>query len=605
VVFVIEFTVGASRFERAAIDQVEDYALDLKNFHESSHSVIVAPLLVATAASAPPVRVAAAEDGVLRPLRGNTRSLADVLSTVLIDTAGAAAIDRTAWESGRYRPTPTIIEAAAALYTGHGVEAISRSDAGARNLTETTAAVEAIVSRSRAERKKSIVFVTGVPGAGKTLVGLNTATRHAEGRNEMHSVFLSGNGPLVKVLCEALAIDRVQQQKREGVKRPTLKTARERAESFIQNVHHFRDEYHKDRARPPFDHVVIFDEAQRAWNLARTADFMRRKRDTANFSHSEPEFLISCMDRHRDWAVIVCLVGGGQEINVGEAGISEWLDAVGRSFPQWEVHLSPRLHDSEYAAEEPLKRLPSAVAVRTDERLHLSVSMRSFRAENVSAFVKCLLDLDADAAREHFVRMQGRFPIVATRSLREARRWLRRQARGTQRTGIVGSSGAERLRPLAIDVRRKIDPAHWFLKGRSDVRSSCFLEDVATEFHVQGLELDWTCVVWDADFRWSEGGWQPFRFQSSRWLNVNKDDRRAYLKNAYRVLLTRARLGMVIVVPKGRRRDRTRNPAFYDGTWDYMRSIGIPELPPTVAFTARSPRPQSLAPPPARARSKA
>ena len=329
--------------------------------------------------------------------------------------------------------------------------------------------------------------------------------------------------------------------------------------SFIQNVHNFRDESLKDE-QPPFEHVAIFDEAQRAWNHTQTANFMLRKKNTPNFNISEPEFLISCLDRHQDWAVIICLVGGGQEINTGEAGISEWIESLNRSFPEWRVYVSDKLTDSEYAAGKALEILKTHKYVFTNPALHLSVSLRSFRAEHLSLLIKNLLDLNIEEAKKNYESIKDKYPIVLTRSVTTAKKWLKEKARGTERYGIVVSSQAQRLKPYAIDVKSPMDPIHWFLDGKEDIRSSYYLEDVATEFQVQGLELDWACVTWDADFRYSPDGWKSFSFVGSKWNNINKEERKLYLKNAYRVLLTRARQGMVIVVPDGDEEDATRNP---------------------------------------------
>jgi hypothetical protein len=346
--------------------------------------------------------------------------------------------------------------------------------------------------------------------------------------------------------------------------------------AFIQNVHHFRDDCLVDE-NPPVEHVALFDEAQRAWNLRQTASFMARKKGTSHFTQSEPQFLMSCINRHEDWGVVVCLVGGGQEINVGEGGIAEWIDALNldASFRDWHVYISSRLSDSEYAAGHTLEKLQTRSNVVIKDELHLRVSMRSFRAEHVSLLVKQLLDLEKEEAQETLSKVSTSYPIVLTRDLAKAKRWLRERARGTERYGIVVSSQAERLKPYAIDVKTPMDPIHWFLDGPQDVRSSFYLEDVATEFDVQGLELDWTCVTWDADFRYTAHGWEHRSFVGERWRYINKQERKLYQKNAYRVLLTRARQGMVIVVPSGDSDDPTRKPEFYDPTFDYLRAIGF------------------------------
>jgi hypothetical protein len=394
-----------------------------------------------------------------------------------------------------------------------------------------------------------------------------------DAESDLHSVYLSGNGPLVAILREALVRDEVARKKAIGQKLRKGE-ARKAVEAFIQNVHHFRDAYLSDE-RPPVDHVVIFDEAQRAWTLEQTTQFMARKKGYPDFNRSEPDFLISCLDRHPDWAVVVCLVGGGQEINTGEAGIGEWLKAIHEHYPDWAVHISPHLQDSEYGADSSLSQLKSRANVHHNDDLHLSVSMRSFRAEHVSTFVKHLLDRRTDLAQAMFQDVQARYPIVVTRDLDKAKRWLRDKARGSERYGMVVSSQAVRLRPHAIDVRSPMDPIHWFLDGRDDVRSSFYLEDVATEFHVQGLELDWACVVWDADLRFGEADWEYRSFVGNKWQKIHLAHRQMYLKNAYRVLLTRARQGMVIVIPPGDPEDPTRDPSFYDPIYGYLTSIGI------------------------------
>jgi hypothetical protein len=432
------------------------------------------------------------------------------------------------------------------------------------------------VDEARASRRKLICFVTGVPGAGKTLVGLNVATQHRKVNEPTHAVYLSGNAPLVAVLREALTRDEVARQKSRGNRVRKGKVA-ESIKAFIQNVHHFRDDALID-ANPPAEHVAIFDEAQRAWNLRRTASFMRRKKNHPGFGHSEPEFLVTCMDRHTDWAAVICLVGGGQEINIGEAGIDAWLEAVRTRFPDWNMYISSRLTDSEYAAGNVLTSVRERPNTHFDDHLHLAVSMRSFRAENVSAFVKALLDCEVKAARDVLRELTDRYPIVVTRDLNRAKRWIRERARGTERFGLVASSKAQRLKPHAIDIRVNVDPVQWFLNDKDDTRSSYYLEDAATEFQVQGLELDWVCVTWDGDMRSTNPGWSFHDFRGSRWNNILNPDNRRYLRNAYRVLLTRARQGMVIFVPPGDSRDPTRLPEYYDSTFQYLTDVGIASL---------------------------
>ena len=568
-VVVLEFKVGSASFDRHAIEQVHDYALDLKNFHRGSHALPIVPLLIATRSETDTDEPQWASDGVAEPVLTGEKALKWVLERLIAFDRGS--FDFGSWLGSGYQPTPTIVEAAQALYQDHNVEEIARSDAGARNLGVTSDCITEIIEHSKTNRRKAICLVTGVPGAGKTLAGLNVATKRAQEHSDEHAVFLSGNGPLVAVLREALARD---ERDREGTSKSA---AHRKVASFIQNIHHFRDEALRD-PRPPYERVVVFDEAQRAWTRDQAAKFMQTKRQVQDFDMSEPEFLISVMDRHPDWCAVVCLIGGGQEINVGEAGLSEWLSALSRRFAHWDVYISDRLADQDYVSDnETVSRLRSMPVIERHE-LHLAVSMRSFRAEALSEFVGHVVENRPAQARPVYETVAERYPIWLTRELDSARRWLKHQARGSERYGILASSGAHRLRPEGLNVKNQVEAPTWFLNDRSDVRSSFYCEEVATEFDVQGLELDWAAVCWDGDFRYQNSDWSHYRFRGTSWQQVNKDDGQLYLRNAYRVILTRARQGMVIFVPRGSDEDPTRRPSFYDETFAYLEACGLRTL---------------------------
>jgi hypothetical protein len=571
IVFVIEFKAGASGYASSGFDQVEDYALDLKNFHEGSLAVPIVPVLVSTnAESQAAPNLTFADDLVASPVGTNKTGLGPLLDAICAAQT-FPRLDVDEWMAKGYKPTPTIVQAAEILYRTHSVIDISRSDAGAKNLQETSANVSSVIDRARQTPKKAICFVTGVPGSGKTLAGLNIATRRSVEHLDEHAVFLSGNGPLVDVLREALARDKVA---REGVLK---KDAEREVRSFIQNIHHFRD-YYVGNNEIPVEKVVVFDEAQRAWTRKQAASFMQRKRGFPNFDMSEPEFLISVMDRHTDWCTVVCLVGGGQEINTGEAGISEWINALEDRCPAWDVYISSRMALPEYGSKSQVERFLSSPRVHSNEHLHLAVSMRSFRAEALSELVGYIIDNQPDAARATYKKIEAAYPIYLTRDLSASRAWLRRQSRGTERFGLVASSGAQRLRPEGIHIKAKLDPVNWFLNDDADVRSSYYLEDVASEFAVQGLELDWVGACWDGDFHHEDGGWVCQSFEGTKWQSMIDESRRLYLKNAYRVILTRARQGMILFVPNGDASDRTRPRSFYDGTFEFLLSCGIPML---------------------------
>lgn len=571
IVFLLEFKCGDTEYRQSTYDQVYDYALDLRNFQKESHDKLLVPIMVSTRAAAV-TNVIRERDRVIEPLRCNADNIADVISMVAA-RYNESAFDYVAWENSEYLPTPTIVEAAQALYRGHNVHDITRSDAGAENLTVTTDEINRIIEHSKANGRKSICFVTGVPGAGKTLVGLNIAIQRSDAQQGEHAVFLSGNFPLVTVLQEALARDKVEQEKQRG-NRVSKAEALRSTSAFIQIIHKYRDSFVGNNNIPP-ERVAIFDEAQRAWTQDMIEKFMATKKGVSPFPYSEPEFLISTMDRHQDWAVIICLVGGGQEINTGEAGLPEWFDSLRRAFPYWDVYITPQLNDEEYRREREWNDMISNLQIHENADLHLATSVRSFRTPDLAAFVKAVLDVDTDAAKELYSRIKDKYPIVLTRDLNKAKKWVREQCQGTTRYGLLASSGALRLKPEGIFVKNEVSVANWFLNGKDDVRSSYYLEDVVSEFDIQGLELDYSIVAWDADFRFDGEQWGYYNFSGSRWMNVASEDRKLYLKNAYRVLLTRARQGMVIFIPEGSDTDGTRKREWYDGIYGYLNRIGI------------------------------
>ena len=574
IVFLLEFKVGDKEYRESTYDQVYDYALDLRNFQKESHDKLVACLMISTKAPEHPC-IINERNRIIEPIHCNAENIAIAIETVAAQY-DEPAFDYEAWENSEYLPTPTIVEAAQALYRGHNVHDITRSDAGAENLTVTTDEINRIIDYSKANHRKSICFVTGVPGAGKTLVGLNLAIQRSDAAAGEHAVFLSGNFPLVTVLQEALARDKVAQEKEAG-RRLSKNDALRSTSAFIQIIHKYRDSFVGNEHIPP-ERVAIFDEAQRAWTKDMIVKFMQTKKGVPDFEYSEPEFLISTMDRHQDWAVIICLVGGGQEINTGEAGLPEWFDSLRRAFPHWDVYVTPQLNDEEYRRERAWNDMIADLQIHENADLHLATSVRSFRTPDLAAFVKAVLDVDTDAAKDLYARIKDKYPIVLTRDLSKAKEWVRNQCQGTTRYGLLASSGALRLKPEGIFVKNEISVANWFLNGKDDVRSSYYLEDVVSEFDIQGLELDYSIVAWDADFRFDGEQWTYNNFVGNRWMNVASEDRKLYLKNAYRVLLTRARQGMVIFIPEGSNMDETRKREWYDMTYEYLHTVEIPEL---------------------------
>lgn len=571
-IFLLEFKVGDSEYRKSTADQVMDYALDLKYFHELSADRYIIPISIPTEAPSVCNEVSFMEDKISNVLKCTKDNIGLTIGSVL-SSVQDQDLSIADWINSRYAPTPTIIEAAQAMYRNHSVKDISRNDAGAHNLTATTETINQIIDDCKRNHKKAICFVTGVPGAGKTLAGLNIANERHNFDADEHAVFLSGNGPLVDILQAALAKDR---SSRAGI---TIAEAKKETKAFIQIIHRFRDEALTTN-NPPAEKVAIFDEAQRAWNEESLTDFMKRKKGVDAFNQSEPEFLIRIMDRHQDWAVIVCLVGGGQEIYNGEAGIIDWFRALQKKFRNWHIYLSDKITDSEYVGNSSIEELLTGCSYSLRPALHLGVSLRSFRSEKLAEFVKLLLDNEPSAAAAVYSELSIHYPIILTRDLDKAKEWIRKKARGTERYGLLASSEGKRLRGIGIWVPSVINHVGWFLNEKDNVDSSYFLEVAASEFKVQGLEIDYSILAWDADLRRSGEGFDYFKFRGTRWNHVNNMQQQKYLKNAYRVLMTRARQGMIIFVPSGTdpEDDPTRDSAFYDDIYKYLRSCGIKEL---------------------------
>jgi hypothetical protein len=573
-IIVIEFKIGATAFTSADQWQTLAYALDLRDFHEESRNRQIVPILVASDA-APPASPVSTANGAL--VSSVSLATPDTLTDSIITGFDQAhqshikPIDIANWNQSAYRPTPSIIEAAQALFAGQEVRDLSHR--AAHNLTDTTDCIVKIIHDARAKQKRVVGFVTGIPGAGKTLAGLN-AVHDARVRSdsELRGMFLSGNGPLVKIIREALARD----CRSRGINK--AQASRE-VSTFIASVHGFINEYgiaHPDRA--PDVHVIVFDEAQRAWNAKET-----NKKHTG-VNKSEPALALEIMERATAWSVIIALVGGGQEINRGEGGLAEWGRALNEHASQWHVAVSPAIVARDEAiAGHTLFEQPTRPELTVTEKpnLHLAVNVRAPRARWLGGWVNAILDGSAQPAPSE---VRGEFPVALTRSLATARLWLRSFCRSGERAGLLASSGALRLRAEGIELsqgfRRGFPYTEWFLANSSDLRASDRLEVAASEFECQGLELDWTCVCWGGDFvfDYAANAWRFRALKGTGWDRVRKFDTQRYITNKYRVLLTRARQGMIICIPKGSEDDSTREPALFDATAEFIASCGVPQL---------------------------
>ena len=572
-IFVLEFKSSVGDSAASAKRQVEDYALDLAYFHQPSHRRVIVPIVVAPDLSLEPPQKA---DGNVRTV-GTTapNQIADFLLSITQAEVSAKEpqMSLEEWDDGAYEPVPSVIEAAKALYEGMSVREIARSHAGQENLTKASGYILESIRDAQLSGQKAICFVTGIPGAGKTLAGLNLVhSRDVGGEGQPAPVFLSGNGPLIKVLQEALARDFAERND------SPVTAARKKVKTFVQNVHTFVTT-HLDEASDEavYENAIVFDEAQRAWSAEKN---QKEHKDRNEKWHlSEPAMILEIMDRHKDWATIVALVGAGQEIHEGEAGLSEWGRAIAK-YPHWRVLVSPVALKGGDGIESSVlfDNIASPNEILEADALHLNVCVRSHQAVNLAKWVNYVINGDENAAA-NLSRTFEQFPIVLCRDLSKTKRWLLTNTRGERRCGLIASSGAIRLRAhgleTAISFRKTYQYEHWFLDPREDVRSSYQLEVVATEFEIQGLELDITALCWGGDFIWDNSmhRWCMFKFSGNKWKAI-KDEKAKQTLNKYRVLMTRAREGMVIYVPYGDPSDVTRNVKAMEDTAEYLLRCG-------------------------------
>jgi hypothetical protein len=556
--------------------QLEEYALLLHYFHQGSAERRIVPVLVSPDASEP--QLAALRQAELFPQLASywvtpvISAKWSALTTVLLAIEKNAELQLLAesWGNSAYFPVPSILEAAVALRSGLSIREIAHSEASEHEISMVRETIQGFVNQARIEKYHAICFLTGVPGSGKTLVGLSLAHTDESKLDAIH--FMSGNGPLVQVLQHLFT----QESMRNGAPAPQ---ARSEARTLIENVHIFARYYTEDHAGPPSNHAIIFDEAQRAWNRAQNLRKFRR-------DYSEPEMLLRIMERHTDWAVVIALVGGGQEINDGEAGLEEWGRALRGTSKSWRIHASPEVLEGgpSTASHRLFAGSSSSDEVRTSDALHLRTSNRSLRAEQLATWVNHLLAGEADKAAA--LGVTNKFPIFLSRDLGATRRKLRSETRGVDRCGLVGSSGAARLRAEGLEPSSTFHAEypweHWYLAGAEDVRSSYRCEVFATEFEIQGLELDWIGLCWGGDLIWDTlGAWQLRALRhgrASKWSAIRNEEKLNYRRNAYRVLLTRARKGMVLFVPEGDKDDSTRSPEEFAATADFLLRCGVTPL---------------------------
>lgn len=565
IIFAIEFKINEKEYKQHEIEQVLRYTYQLKNFHYESRKKLIVPILVCTEAEDINNDIKLNEDNVFNIIKANKNNLSILISE--ISEKYKRNYDLSNWSKSKYVPTPNILEAARKLYETHEVSDIKEHNSVKDIFVETEKCIDEIITNSKENHKKSIIFLNGVPGAGKTLVGLNIATKRSI-NNEDNAVFLSGNKPLVDVLKEALARDSHNRKKSK-----TITESRTKVSSFIQPIYSFREDALNDGSET-HEKIVIFDEAQRAWNKDQTEKFMKDKHSIENFDQSEPEFLISIMDRHKDWAVIICLIGQGQEINKGEAGINEWYDALNNKYQEWDIYSSENINkDHKYRNLNIIQK----------KELFLGIAQRSVEAPTLPQFIEYVLNNNIPKAKKVLNEFNEEYPLFITRDLKKAKSYIKDIVSDLTdekpRYGLLAQSNAIRLIPEGIFVKNQINVKSWFLDNEDDIRSSNHMEISASEFDIQGLEIDYGIMAWDANLRYNNGEFEYYKFSGTRWNNISKNKiNRTYLINSYRVLLTRSRSGMVIFIPEGDDNDKTRLKEYYDGTYNYLKEIGIKKL---------------------------
>lgn len=615
-VFVLEFKAGADKHTTSDLNQVMGYALRLKYFHSESNMRVIVPILIATENKGsfdPSALDKLDSEDMYKPICCNSGTLRDVLKyfTVLNSNLSTDPSWQDKWAQGVYNPSPSIIEAVIAAWDKQNVAGLSKNDVdeeGKANHLKAESDILNIIESTKASKKKSIIFVTGVPGAGKTLVGLNTSIQ----AQSYGASMLSGNGPLVEVLTEALKRN-VKQHKSSDLKSELA------VESIIRQVYTYKNEIidRLDYTSDPYkmkpdatlscQHVIIYDEAQRAWSrdkmISHTSRAGKKDWQNQNWKFSEPEILMWDLAQ-LDWGVMVCLIGGGQEINKGEAGINEWLRALKDNdiFKDWNIYMAPELTSPEYNT---LKLNGGSISEICDELknpiehiepLHLKDCQRTSRAKGLSNFINLLVE--GKATKDDYYEIQPFFRIYLTRDIEKAKKHIRKRkvelnpratvdtVHATEiRTGVLMSSKAKRMRPYGYEIKKENDyrakAPDWFLDLEvENIESSDRLEVALSEFLVQGLEIDLGIVLWDADFRYNPESktWTFHSCGKNKWNDVHDATRQFYMRNAYRVLLTRARSEMVIYVPEGDVSDATRLPSLYDHTFEYLASLGFHDI---------------------------
>lgn len=591
IVYSLEFKNNEVTFNDDDINQADGYGYALKNFYEVNRNKYVVPILIATKA---PDSICSSGadlgiDKLFSLFKANTNKMEQYID--LIGSKYGSDIIYTEeefeeWVNSPFKPNPTIIQSARSIYMNNQVDEFFKFDAGEENLKITESTVEEIIKEARDNKKKIICFVSGVPGAGKTLVGLDIAgkTRNKDNDDMPEAVFFSGNGPLINVLTEALGRDAM---KANPEKFSNKNRAVNDVKTFIQDLHAFKQDIISSKKRVIDENVLIFDEAQRVWDEEQLEKWLEKKgADESYFGNSEADLLLSTFDK-KEWGVIVALVGLGQDIHTGEDGLGVWFNSLLNKKTGWDIRLSNEIFEQRAdKLDAYIDSIKNCDRVKECPGLYLKTCIRTPRAKNLSEFSEALLNNRPEDAKKALEKFDD-YPICITRNLKHAEQFLLDNTLRKERCGKLCSSNSKILGRYShsFDNIDNWHFANWMLdeSGRDSSNSLVF---AASEFNIQGLEIDWTLLGWDMDMYYHNGEWHEQKMLTPKRFKESTKVQKKHILNSYRVLLTRARKGMIIYIPKaGDYEDNYAVSDYFDSTYEYLKSCGIKDIDEIREYT--------------------
>lgn len=584
VIYSLEFKNNEVSFLDGDIDQASAYGYALKNFYEFNRDKYVVPILIATKAPDSECSKSAdlGIDKLFSLIKTNENKMDQYIDQIRSKYGSEVICNEEEFNkfiNSPFKPNPTIIQSARSIYMNNQVDEFFKFDAGEENLKITELTVEEIVKEAQTEKKKIICFVSGVPGAGKTLVGLDLAGKSRNGENNdlPASVFFSGNGPLINVLTEALGRDALRQHPE---KYSSKYKAVNDVKVFIQDLHALKQEIISSKHQVVEENVLIFDEAQRVWDKEQLKTWLVKKgADESFYGLSEADLLLNTF-KEKEWGVIVALVGLGQDIHNGENGLSVWFDSLLNTHNDWNIRLSKEIFnqtaDDLYDYVESIMNCQRVVDC---PGLYLKTCIRTPRARNLSEFSEALLNNEPEKAKNALEKFAN-YPICITRDLKNAEQFILNNKQRKERYGKLCSSNSKILgkNSHSFDNIDNWHFANWMLdeSGRDSSNSLVF---AASEFNIQGLEIDWSLLGWDMDMYYANGEWHEQKMLTPKRFIESTEIQKKHILNSYRVLLTRARKGMIIYIPKaGEYEDKYGVSQFFDTTYEYLKSCGIIDI---------------------------